>query len=166
MYYSQASVEDLQLPAAVTVLPSSTLSYAIELMLEREFSQLPVVDTNRKLLGYVSLASLKNHINVGDATPSDKIEKWMFRFRRDDTNESNSNNVNGENNKNSTRKRSRQKYQLITPDTPLTELAKFFEKHSFAFVTDFERKFVLGVVTKIDLMTFVNRRNSGFDSRF
>ncbi|CAG8544563.1 465_t:CDS:2 [Diversispora eburnea] len=169
--YRAASVEDLQLPAAVTVLPNSTLSYAIELMLEREFSQLPVVDTNRKLLGYVSLASLQNHINVGDATLSEKIEKWVFRFRsRDDTNESNSNNVNGNNNENNKKnvgRKSRQKYQLITPDTPLTELAKFFEKHSFAVVTDFKRKFVLGVVTKIDLMTFINRRkNSGFDSRF
>ncbi|RHZ50556.1 hypothetical protein Glove_495g21 [Diversispora epigaea] len=160
--YRAASVEDLQLPAAVTVLPNSTLSHAIELMLEREFSQLPVVDANRKLLGYVSLASLQNHINVGDATLSDKIEKWVFKFRsRDDTNENNN-----ENNKKSVGKKPKQKYQLITPDTPLTELAKFFEKHSFAVVTDFKRKFVLGVVTKIDLMTFINRRNSGFDSRF
>ncbi|CAG8783385.1 14603_t:CDS:2, partial [Acaulospora morrowiae] len=138
--YRAASVEDLQLPAAVTVSPNSALSHAIELMMEREFSQLPVVNENRKLLGYVSLASLQDHIDAGDALPSEKIERWMFTFGSN--NGSDGGDKNGSKGSTAGVKR-RKKYQLITPDTPLMELAKFFENHSFAVVTDFERKFVL-----------------------
>jgi hypothetical protein len=60
-------------------------------------------------------------------------------------------------------------YQVITMETPLEELEKFFEsqtgangdereKHQFAVVTDAARKFVLGVATKADLEEFVKRR--------
>ena len=136
-------MEDLQLPAAVTVLPTTIISSAIELMLDREYSQLPVIDSHKKLIGYVSLTSLQTHLDVGEATPKDPLSKWMFSF-------------DGSINSNTKRKR----YQLITPDTPLSELAKFFEKHSFAVVTDTERKWCLGVATKYDLINFLNRRNS------
>lgn len=45
--------------------------------------------------------------------------------------------------------------------TPLSDLSKFFEKHSFAVVTDEDRRWCLGVATKYDLMTFLNRRQTG-----
>jgi cystathionine beta-synthase len=109
-------------------------------MLDREYSQLPVIDSHKKLIGYVSLASLQTHLDVGEATPKDAISKWMFSFGGS--------------------KNGRKQYQLITPDTPLSELAKFFEKHSFAVVTDSERKWCLGVATKYDLINFLNHRNS------
>ncbi|RIA96881.1 pyridoxal-phosphate dependent enzyme [Glomus cerebriforme] len=141
--FRAASVEDLQLPAAVTISPNATISHAIELMLDREYSQLPVIDTHKKLIGYVSLASLQTHLEVGEATLKDAISDWMFSF--------------GSKNGGAKRKR----YQLVTPDTPLSELAKFFEKHSFAVVTDSERKWCLGVATKYDLINFLNHRNSG-----
>ncbi|RGB28492.1 tryptophan synthase beta subunit-like PLP-dependent enzyme [Rhizophagus diaphanus] len=141
--YRAASVEDLQLPAAVTISPNATISQAIELMLNREYSQLPVIDSHKKLIGYVSLTSLQSHLEVGGATLKEPISKWMFSFG-------------GNKSGNSKRKR----YQLITPDTPLSELAKFFEKHSFAVVTDSERKWCLGVATKYDLINFLNHRNS------
>nr|CAG8504541.1 11121_t:CDS:10 [Entrophospora candida] len=107
--FRAASVEDLQLPAALTISPNVKISRAIDLMIEREFSQLPVIDSHRKLIGYVSLASLQTHLN-----------------------------------------------------TPLSELSKFFEKHSFAVITDSERKFCLGITTKYDLIHFLNHRNSMF----
>ena len=91
----------------------------------------------------ISLTSLQTHLDAKKATPKDLISKWMFSFS-------------GSENGNTKRKR----YQLITPDTPLSELAKFFEKHSFAVVTDTERKWCLGVATKYDLINFLNRRNS------
>src|SRR3989337_1266056 len=106
-------------------------------MLEREYSQLQVIDSHKKLTGYVSLTSLQTHLGVGEAKPNDDISKWMFTFGRSKTS-------NGK----------RQRYQLITPDTPLSELSEFFEKHSFAVVTDSERKWCLGVATKYDLINF------------
>jgi hypothetical protein len=58
-------------------------------------------------------------------------------------------------------------YTIITPDTPLAELESFLRNHIFALstyfsplqsvdspyflVTDYERKFVLGVATSQDL---------------
>lgn len=56
-------------------------------------------------------------------------------------------------------------YKVITMDTPLEELEEFFnggvegsEPQDFAVVTDFTRRFVLGVATRSDLEEFVKRR--------
>lgn len=40
----------------------------------------------------------------------------------------------------------------------LLKKAKFFEKNSFAVVTDENRKWCLGVATKYDLISFLHRR--------
>ncbi|KAI8090031.1 tryptophan synthase beta subunit-like PLP-dependent enzyme [Halteromyces radiatus] len=137
--YRAASVEDLQLPAAMTITPSTTISRALDLMYEREYSQLPVVHANnKKLVGYVSLASLEARLNQGTSHPNDQVDSCMFSFKN--------------------AKSSGVAYQLITPDTSLADLAKFFEKNSFAVVTDVNRKWCLGVATKYDLISFLHRR--------
>jgi cystathionine beta-synthase len=103
----QASVEDLQLPAAVTISPEAMISQALDLMLEREFSQLPVLDAHKKLLGYVSLASLQTHLEAEEARSTDKVAKWMYSFGK------------------GARRGGREPYHLITPETPLAELTEF-----------------------------------------
>ncbi|KAF9582196.1 hypothetical protein BGW38_000521, partial [Lunasporangiospora selenospora] len=141
--YRAASVEDLQLPAAVTIPPTSTVGYALDLMMTREFSQLPVLNpANRKLMGYISLTSLTNLMEEGQAKESDLVSKWMYSFMRKG------------------KQGTSAKYETITPLTPLSDLSKFFEKHSFAVITDEDRRWCLGVATKYDLMTFLNRRQS------
>jgi len=71
------------------------------------------------------------------------------------------------------------KYRVITPQTTLADLERFFkgemnvgdgggeaeargggEQQEFAVVTDAERKFVLGVVTKGDLEEWNRRRGT------
>ncbi|KAL0080671.1 tryptophan synthase beta subunit-like PLP-dependent enzyme [Phycomyces blakesleeanus] len=137
--YRAASVEDLQLPAAVTIPPSASIANALDLMLEREYSQLPVIHpANKKLVGYVSLASLQARLEQGTVKLDDRIESCMYAFNKASGNLS--------------------KYRVITPDTSLAELAKFFEKNSFAVVTDSQRKWCLGVATKYDLISFLHRR--------
>ncbi|KAI8067690.1 tryptophan synthase beta subunit-like PLP-dependent enzyme [Gilbertella persicaria] len=133
--YRAASVEDLQLPAALTIEPSTTVSHALDLMLQREYSQLPVI-RHRKLVGYVSMASLEDHLEKGTTALTDPVERSMFSFK----------------------KTSSGAYQVITPDTSLADLAKFFEKNSFAVITDAQRKWCLGVATKYDLISFLHRR--------
>ncbi|KAI8578300.1 hypothetical protein K450DRAFT_248181 [Umbelopsis ramanniana AG] len=141
--YRAASVEDLQLPAAVTISPSATVSHALNLMMEREYSQLPVIhSSNKKLVGYISESTLEAHLSDGSAQPEDPVSKWMFNFLKRNKGE-----------------KSTAKYEMITPDTSLADLAKFFEKNSFAVVTDADRKWCLGVATKYDLISFLNRRN-------
>ncbi|GAA5808896.1 hypothetical protein MFLAVUS_002295 [Mucor flavus] len=137
--YRAASVEDLQLPAAVTISPASLVSYALDLMLEREYSQLPVINnSNRKLVGYISMSSLQDNLDRGNVQLSDTVESCMFAFKKGGM--------------------SCNKYQVITPDTSLADLAKFFEKNSFAVITDLNRKWCLGVATKYDLISFLHRR--------
>lgn len=79
----------------------------------------------------------------GKVTESDPVEKAMLKFRRGKV------------------------YKVITMDTPLEELEAFFEgtldgdglgKQDFAVVTDYSRRFVLGVATRGDLEEFVKRR--------
>lgn len=68
-------------------------------------------------------------------------------------------------------RRKKNVYKVITMETPLEELERFFdgdmglsdggekrEKQDFAVVTDASRKFVLGVATREDLEQFVKRR--------
>lgn len=131
-------MEDLQLPAAVTIPPTAPVSHALDLMLEREYSQLPVIRTdNRKLVGYVSLASLQARLESGAIQLNDPVREAMYGFKKSAGTST---------------------YQVITPDTSLADLAKFFEKNSFAVVTDAGRKWCLGVATKYDLMSFLHRR--------
>ncbi|KAF9435740.1 hypothetical protein BGZ76_005603 [Entomortierella beljakovae] len=141
--FRAASVEDLQLPAAVTIPPTATVGYALDLMLTREFSQLPVLNpANRKLMGYISLTALTSLMEEGQAQESDEVSKWMYSFQK------------------KRKKGERSTYETISPNTLLSDLSKFFEKHSFAVVTDDDRRWCLGVATKYDLMTFMNRRQS------
>ncbi|KAI9478454.1 MAG: tryptophan synthase beta subunit-like PLP-dependent enzyme [Benjaminiella poitrasii] len=138
--YRAASVEDLQLPAPVTIVPEYNIAYAIDLMLEREYSQLPVLSrTNKKLVGYVSLNALQDRLERGLSKLTDTVESAMYSFKKGTEGGS-------------------RKYQVITPDTSLAELAKFFEKNSFAVITDENRKWCLGVATKYDLISFLHRR--------
>ncbi|KAI8138901.1 tryptophan synthase beta subunit-like PLP-dependent enzyme [Fennellomyces sp. T-0311] len=137
--YRAASVEDLQLPAAVTIPPTAPVSYALDVMLEREFSQLPVIRTdNKKLVGYVSLTSLQEQLEHQTIQAKTTVEQCMYTFKKKGAPTS--------------------KYQIITPDTSLADLAKFFDKNSFAVITDDNRKWCLGVATKYDLISFLHRR--------
>lgn len=138
-----------------------------------------VLDRKRKLLGYIDVAALKSKWEAGEADPvslvscpgsrmslystrmsslspspgpfaslcalhisavpsavyhlpcvvqSDKVEKYMTKFKRTGTT-----------------------YTVIAPSTPLAELEDFLSRNIFAIVTDWDRKFVLGVVTSQDL---------------
>lgn len=49
-------------------------------------------------------------------------------------------------------------YTVITPDTGLDELERFFEGEEFAVVTDADRRWVLGVATRGDLDEWAKRR--------
>lgn len=102
--YRAASVEDLQLPAAVTIPPNTFVSHAMDLMLEREYSQLPVISSvNRKLVGYVSMASLQDKLEHGQIQLNDTVESCMFSFKKSVGVTLN-------------------KYEVITPDTSLADL--------------------------------------------
>ncbi|QDS68377.1 hypothetical protein FKW77_010744 [Venturia effusa] len=141
--YRGATVEDLDPPSAISIHPTDPVSHALMCAYERDYTHLTVVSQeNRSLLGYLSIPRLKEKLKNGDVTEKDTVAKAMLKFQR----------------------KGRQ-YKVITMDTPLEELEEFFsggvdgnEAQDFAVVTDFSRKFVLGVATKSDLEEFVKRR--------
>ncbi|KAI0827038.1 hypothetical protein BC628DRAFT_1370500 [Trametes gibbosa] len=134
--YRGAVVEDLQLPPAFALPSGEAIARAIEMAYERDFSHIPVLDQNRKLLGYIDVASLKARWEAGKANPDDKVAQYMTKFKRT----------------------AATPYTIITPSTPLAELEDFLKRNIFAIVTDWDRKFVLGVATSQDLENFVSRR--------
>ncbi|KAN0136904.1 hypothetical protein V8E53_005345 [Lactarius tabidus] len=135
--YRGAVVEDLQLPPAFSLPRSELIARAIELAYDRDFSHIPVLGGNRNLLGYIEVATLKKKWEGGEVNPTDKIASCMTKFNRSPTTNP---------------------YTIITPDTPLAELEGFLRDHIFVLITDYGRKFVLGVATSQDLESFVSRR--------
>ncbi|PGH03300.1 hypothetical protein GX51_04170 [Blastomyces parvus] len=148
--YRGATVEDLDPPAALSTSPHDQISSALLAAYERDYTHLTVISSSsRSLLGYLSIPRLKAQLKEGTVRESDPVEKAMLRFRRRG-----------------------HVYKVITMDTPLEELERFFdgelvredgsverrEKQDFAVVTDASRKFVLGVATRQDLENFVKRR--------
>ncbi|EEP82756.1 conserved hypothetical protein [Uncinocarpus reesii 1704] len=144
--YRGATVEDLDPPPALSTSPHDSISSALLAAYERDYTHLTVISsTSRSLLGYLNIPRLKSLLQNGAVAESDPVEKAMQRFRR-----------------------KQHVYKVITMDTPLEELERFFEgemgggekreKQDFAVVTDASRKFVLGVATKEDLEQFVKRR--------
>ncbi|KAI0065272.1 hypothetical protein BV25DRAFT_1799241 [Artomyces pyxidatus] len=135
--YRGAVVEDLQLSPAFALPQDERIGRAIELAYDRDFSHIPVLDRKRKPLGYVEVAALKKKWEAGEADPTDNVALYMTKFNRSV---------------------STNPYTVITPDTPLADLERFLQDNIFALVTDYGRKFVLGVATAQDLETFVSRR--------
>ncbi|KAL3482472.1 hypothetical protein BJX99DRAFT_217113 [Aspergillus californicus] len=139
--YRGATVEDLDPPPALSVSPSTPISAALLAAFERDYTHLTVTSsTHRSLIGYLSIPRLKELLQAGMVKESDTVAAAMQRFHR-----------------------KKGTYQVITMETPLEELQRFFESDTgaggeFAVVTDASRKFVLGVATKDDLEEFVKRR--------
>ncbi|KAI0305307.1 hypothetical protein B0F90DRAFT_1625266 [Multifurca ochricompacta] len=135
--YRGAVVEDLQLPPAFSLPRTELISHAIKLAYDRDFSHIPVLGKRRNLLGYVEVAALKKKWEAGEVNPTEKIATCMTKFNRSPRTNP---------------------YTIITPDTPLADLESFLKDHIFALITDYQRKFVLGVATSQDLESFVSRR--------
>ncbi|GAC96448.1 hypothetical protein PHSY_004028 [Pseudozyma hubeiensis SY62] len=142
--YRGATVEDLQVPPAISVPSSTSISSALRVALDHDYSQLPLVsDKNRKLLGYVQKDRLEQQVNSsnGDKT----VATIMTKFSGGSAAASSSSAAVAT-------------YTVITPDTGLAELEVFLQSQPFAFITDPGRAFVLGVATQEDLSKYVSRR--------
>jgi CBS domain-containing protein len=160
--YRFSAVDDLQLPPALSVTPTTLLSEALTLALEREYSQLTVISPERrKLLGYLDVPAVVKRIHGGEVKRKSPVQGEMEggellvkdAFTRFD-------------------RRKSVGYEVITPDTSLDVLDEFLKEHDFAIgmfpplqtgmlmvvVTDESRKFVLGVATRGDLEEFAKRR--------
>ncbi|KAI8897001.1 hypothetical protein BC833DRAFT_595338 [Globomyces pollinis-pini] len=131
--YRGASVDDLQLPEATCIFQTASVNDAIDLMVSRDFSQLPVTNAKRKIVGLISIATLQDPLRK-EVLSTDPVGKWMYRFPKSSH------------------------YKIVTPNTPLEDLEPMFENTRAVFVTDESGKFPLAVVTKVDVLRFLGKR--------
>ena len=138
-WWGARSVADLGVSAPITVLPSVTAAQAAELMAQAGVDQLPVVDASNNILGVVTDGNLSSKLAAGRIRAQDDVTKALFtQFRR------------------------------VAVTTPLSELARAFDKDHFAVVvqtqrlysggresTCVEKSVVMGVVTRIDLLRYM-----------
>ena len=104
-------------------------------MMSRDFSQLPVINKKRKIVGLISLAQIQDElVKGGESVLDEPVTSVMQAFKKSKA------------------------YTVITPSTPLVELDEFFESNHAGFVTDEEARFPLAVVTKVDVVRFLSAR--------
>jgi acetoin utilization protein AcuB len=51
---SKLKIKDIMAPNPISILPDATLAEAAQLMLDNKFSGLPVVDSNKKVIGIIT----------------------------------------------------------------------------------------------------------------
>eukprot|EP00158_Paraphelidium_tribonemae_P003664 Partr_v1_DN26286_c0_g1_i6_m48682 putative Cystathionine beta-synthase len=130
----------MDLSPVVTLSASSTVQEAIQVMMQREFDQLPIVNDDRRMTGFVTIGMLEQALATNPESASHPLSHYMHSW-----------------NKKKSESKHGHDYVIITMETELDALSRFFEKHPVAFVTDQSGKWILGVCTKYDLMKFLSR---------
>ncbi|XP_027442877.1 cystathionine beta-synthase isoform X3 [Zalophus californianus] len=147
-------VQELSLSAPLTVLPTVTCEHTIEILREKGFDQVPVVDESGVILGMVTLGNMLSSLLAGKLQPSDQVQKVLYK-----------------------------QFKQIRLTDPLGKLSHILEMDHFALVVheqiqsqdlalsgvvggpadhsngrSSKRQMVFGVVTAIDLLNFVAAR--------
>lgn len=139
-------------PPVVTVTLADTVGKTFELLKTNGFDQLPVLSSNGKLIGLITLSKILKSLSTKKVQMTNSIRGIFLDFRKlADFEKSFS--ISKES---GFTKRS---YEPITMSTPLHLLNKFFETHSNAIITDDELKPVQ-IVTKVDLLSFLAKNAS------
>ncbi|XP_062982645.1 cystathionine beta-synthase-like protein isoform X2 [Elgaria multicarinata webbii] len=133
-------VQELCLSAPLTVLPSVTCEKTIDILREKGFDQVPVVDESGVILGMVTLGNMLSSVLAGKVQPSDQVNKVIYK-----------------------------QFKKIHLQDNLGKLSHILEIDHFALVVheqiqyhsdgkSSKRQMVFGVVTAIDLLNFVTAR--------
>ncbi|KAI5965301.1 uncharacterized protein KGF55_001521 [Candida pseudojiufengensis] len=163
--YRGATIEDLDLPPAISINPSTSIKDAIQIGFEYDFTYLPIIhEINKKLLGILNLDEINNNTSIN---PNDKVLKYMFWFSKTTQKKyEQSLKSNSSTNSNTALKstiikpNTGKRYTVLTPFSPLEDLANFFnrENNYFAIITNDNGNFVYGVITVDDLIKYEKRR--------
>ncbi|KAF1987382.1 cystathionine beta-synthase [Aulographum hederae CBS 113979] len=169
---SSSTIAALRLKPITTIPASSTCADAIETMRDKGFDQLPVSasTSSSRLVGLITLGNLLSYVASGRADPNDPVKNVMFDFTRIDevvtdpqdffkTTASHKQKNSGKDQAQE-KKKGKRSFVEITMDTPLNQLARFFEWNSAAVVTEKKEDGGLkavAVVTKVDLLSWLVR---------
>ncbi|XP_010225533.1 PREDICTED: cystathionine beta-synthase-like [Tinamus guttatus] len=134
------SIQELSLSAPLTVLPTVTCAKTVEILREKGFDQVPVVDESGVILGMVTLGNMLSSLLAGKVQPSDEVSKVIYK-----------------------------QFKQINLKDNLGKLSHILEIDHFALVvheqiqyhtdgSSSKRQMVFGIVTAIDLLNFVTAR--------
>ncbi|ODV66891.1 hypothetical protein HYPBUDRAFT_148670 [Hyphopichia burtonii NRRL Y-1933] len=169
--YRGATVEDLDIAPAVSINPSTSLDQALEISFENEFTFLPVIhESNKRLLGILNIESLKKDPSKYKRSFLKPVavnymlwfhQKSRENYEREQQEVNNQGTTKTSLNTTMLKPKSPKgkKYSVITPMTPLEELARFFNQGNyFAIITNDKGNFVYGVATPEDLIRYEKSR--------
>jgi cystathionine beta-synthase len=156
--YKGATIADLNLKPVVTVKTNAKLSGVIDLLRDRGFDQIPVLNENDKLVGLATLGHILSLVSRKRASVESPVQDVMLDFRKLNEFEARSDVglvTPGAHHP-------QRKFVEITVDTPLSALNRFFEHNSAAVVTERTGEGVkpVHVVTKVDLLTYLAKNTS------
>lgn len=137
-WWSNKPISVLDLKTPVTVLPTVKCKQVIEIMKKGGFDQVPVVDSDSKVLGVITEGNLTSYLTKKRASPDDPVEKILYK-----------------------------QFKQVTAKTTLGELSLIFDKDPYVLVSatqkvitdssnELEEKCVVtAVVTRIDLLNYI-----------
>uniref|UniRef100_A0A803Y1L8 Cystathionine beta-synthase n=1 Tax=Meleagris gallopavo TaxID=9103 RepID=A0A803Y1L8_MELGA len=134
-------VQKLNLSAPLILLPEVSCQKAIEILREKGYDQAPVVAESGLILGMVTLSNTLTSVLAGSAQFSDPVTKVIY-----------------------------DQFSKISLEDSLGKLSCILENDHFAIVvheqmqfsgngSSFMKQMVFGVVTAMDLLTFVSRND-------
>lgn len=168
--YRGATIEDLEIKPAISINPTTSITKALDLSFENEFTYLPVIhETNKKLLGVLNVEHLRNNpdlITKNDLKPI--VKTFMFWFNNKARTRYEAEQKQGQGSNEPTPLNTKiiipygtgsKQYTVLTPFTPLEDLAAFFNTGNFfAIITENDGRFVYGVTTPDDLRKYQKAR--------
>ncbi|MBN3318456.1 CBS synthase, partial [Atractosteus spatula] len=148
-------IQELNLSAPLTVLPTVTCQKTIEILKEKGFDQAPVVNESGLILGMVTLGNMLSSVLAGKVQPSDPVNKVLYKqFKQIHLNDN-------------LGKLSRileiDHFALVVHEQIQCKWSAFFP-HPPALLPDLSdgspclKQMVFGVVTAIDLLNFVTAK--------
>ncbi|CAI5747025.1 unnamed protein product [Peronospora destructor] len=140
-WWAKKNVSELLLQPPVTITPDLTCKEAVNILKKEGFDNLPVVADDNSIVGVVTEGNLIAQLMPGRVHPTDAVEKAMFK-----------------------------QFQQVSPQTSLYDLSRIFDRDHFALVVTEQKRIrkggaaetksvIFGVVTRIDLLTYITRHN-------
>jgi len=142
-WWAEEKVSSLELSAPLSILPSVAVEHAIDIMVKEGFDQLPVITESGKIVGVATMGSLKAKLLKGKINATDPVEAATYT-----------------------------QFKKLNLDTTLSKLNRILDTEHFALVVHNqrlytsdknmqEREVIVGIVTDIDLLQYIARRESG-----
>jgi len=145
-WWANEKVSSLELSAPLSILPSVSVEHAVDIMVREGFDQLPVITESGKIVGVATMGSLKAKLLKGKVNGSDPVEAATYST-----------------------------FKKLNLDTTLSKLSRVLDTEHFALVVHNqrlytnerdiqEREVIVGIVTDIDLLQHIARREAGSGS--